>query len=70
MRLPVEQVRRLERILGGDPVTEEMVLRFIVARYAAKNLFHLPANVATQILRRPQDFLHATKRFCEPELTF
>ncbi len=68
--LPVATVQRIERLVGGDPVTEEQVLRFIGARYGAKNLLYLPAHVAAQVCRRPADFIRAAKRFCEPDLPF
>ena len=67
-RLPVVTVQRLERVLGGDPVTEDQVLRFIAARYGAKNLFYLPPHVAAAILKRPADFITAARRYCQPEL--
>jgi hypothetical protein len=69
-RLPVRVVEHLHRLLGGDPRVEGMVLRFIVDRYGAKNLFYLPPHVATAIMRRPADFIQAAKNHCEPELTF
>jgi hypothetical protein len=67
-RLPVATVQRLERVLGGDPVTEDQILRFIAAQYGARNLFWLPRKVAAAILRRPADFIRAAKRYCQPEL--
>jgi len=60
----------LERVLGGDPVTEDEILRFIVAQYGAKNLFYLPPNVAAAIRKRPAAFSSAAKRHCQPELAF
>ena len=36
-RLPLATVQRMERLVGGDVVTEEQVLRFIGARYGAKS---------------------------------
>ena len=68
--LSAQEVLRLERWLGGDPRTEEAVLRFIGDRYGARNLLHLPPKVAGQVLARPGDFLRAVKRHCEPELGF
>jgi hypothetical protein len=59
---------RLERALGGDPVTEEQILRFIAARYGAENLFYLPPHVAAAILKRPSDFIRAAKEYSDPEL--
>ena len=69
-RLPVATVQRIERLVGGDPVTEAEVLRFIAGRYGAKNLFYLPAHVAAEICKRPADFVSAAKQYCEPELPF
>ena len=69
-RLRVGVVQRLHLALGGDPVTEEMILRFIADRYGARNLFYLPPKVAAEALRRPADFIRAAKRHCEPELAF
>ncbi len=66
-RVPVGTVQRIERLVGGDPITEEKILRFIGARYA-KGLFYLPPHVAAQACKRPADFLRAAKRYCEPEL--
>ena len=69
-RLPVATVLRVERLVGGDPVTEDQVLRFIGARYGAKNLFYLPRHVVAAILKRPSDFIRGAKRHCQPELAF
>jgi hypothetical protein len=69
-RLPVATVLRIERLVGGDPVVEDQILRFIAARYGAKNLLYLPRHVAVAILKRPADFLAAAKQYCEPELPF
>jgi hypothetical protein len=67
-RLPVQIVEHLHRLLGGDARLERMVERFIADQYEAKNLFYLPPNVASQIIKRPGDFLKAVKQHCEPEL--
>ena len=66
--LTVATVQRIERLVGGDPVTERQILRSIGARYGARSLFELPSQVAAQICRRPGDFIRAAKRYCEPEL--
>ena len=66
--IPVATVRRIERLVGGDPVTEDQILRFIGAQYGAENLLYLPPHVAAQVLKRPADFIRAAKRYCEPEL--
>ena len=68
--LPVQSVERLHQALGGDPVTEAVVLRFIGVRWGARNLFYLPAKVAAEAVRRPGDFIRAAKQYCEPELPF
>ena len=69
-RLPVQVVEHLHRLVGGDARVERMVERFIADQYGAKNLFYLPPNVASGIIRRPADFLSAVKNHCEPELSF
>ncbi|HEY6009242.1 MAG TPA: hypothetical protein VIU40_13030 [Geobacteraceae bacterium] len=63
-----EDVRRLERLLAGDPAVEDAVLAFITNNYGAKSLFTLPANIAAEIIRRPADFIRAAKRAKQPEL--
>ena len=67
-RLPVQVVEHLHRLLGGDARVEKMVLDYIAFRWGAKNLFYLPPNVASAIIRRPADFLTVVKNHCEPEL--
>jgi hypothetical protein len=69
-RLPVQVVEHLHRLLGGDAHVEDMVLQFIGEKYGAKNLLYLPPHVASQIIKRPADFLRAVKNHCEPELPF
>jgi hypothetical protein len=69
-RLPVATVQLLERLVGGDAVVEEQVLRFIAHQYGAKSLVYLSAKVANEIRKRPAHFLRAAKRYCEPELNF
>lgn len=66
--LSVGRVERLERLLGGDPVTEEVVLEFILARYGARGLAWIPEKIAEEIFRRPEDFKRAARRFKQPEL--
>jgi hypothetical protein len=66
--LQVATVQRIERLVGGDPVTEDQILRFIAARYGARNLFYLPPHVAAEICKRPADFIRAAKQYCQPEL--
>ena len=69
-RLPVMTVQRIERLVGGDPVTEDQILRFIEARYSARSLLYLPQHVAAEIVKRPGDFVSAARRYCQPELAF
>ena len=69
-RLPVQVVEHLHRLLGGDVRVEQMVLDYIEHRWKAPNLFYIPPVVATQIIRRPADFLSAAKNHAEPELKF
>src|ERR1051325_1732930 len=69
-RLDVQLVERLHSAIGGDPITEEVILRFIAEKYGARNLLYLPPAVAGEILKRPADFIRAAKRYCHPELAF
>ena len=69
-RLLPRDVERLHRVVGGDARVEDMILRFTADHYGARNLLHLPANVAREILNRPADFIRAAKQYCEPELGF
>ncbi len=68
-RLEVADVRRLHRVLEGDPRTEELIMRFIADKFGAVSLSYLPINVAEQILQRPADFIRAAKQHAQPELT-
>lgn len=68
-RLPVAVVQDLHRKVEGDPVTEQQILRFILGRYGARNLFYLPPQAAAAARLRPGDFIRAAKRWCEPELS-
>jgi hypothetical protein len=67
-RIPANRVERIQRLVGGDVVLEEQILRFIRARYGARSLVFLPPHVAAEVVRRPADFIRAAKRYCEPEL--
>ena len=69
-RLPVQVVEHLHRLLGGDARLEKMVSDYIQFRWNAKNLFYLPPKTASEIIRRPSDFLTAAKNHAEPELKF
>jgi len=60
--------RMLERALGGDPVTEQIILDYIWARWGAQTLLYIPPDVAKAILARPGAFIEAAKRFAQPEL--
>jgi hypothetical protein len=70
LRLPVQTVECLHRLVGGDARMEAMVLQFIAVQYGVQDLLHLPPHIATAILKRPADFLTAVKHHCEPELEF
>ena len=69
-RLPVQVVEHLHRLVGGDARVEKMVLDYIEFRWGAKNLFYVPPKAASEIIRRPADFLAAAKNYAEPELQF
>jgi hypothetical protein len=69
-RIRIQVVEELQRVLGGDPVTETMIVRFIADRYGARSLCFLAPKVAEEILRRPSDFIRAAKQHCEPQLSF
>ena len=69
-RLPVATVRQLDRVLGGDPVTEELVIEYIGARWGATSLFYVPPDKAAKILKGPADFIRGLKRRKQPELDF
>ena len=69
-RLPVATGRRLDRVLGGDPMTEELVVQYIEARWRAKNLVYVPREKAAKILKNPADFIRSLKRRSQPELAF
>ncbi len=69
-RLSVQTVERLQRLIGGEARVEAMALRFIADKYGAVSLLHLPPPVAKEILKRPADFIQATKNHCELELKF
>lgn len=68
--LTVAEVERLHGLIGGDPMTEEMVLRFIADKFAARSLVYLPTKVAAEALRRPADFIRAAKQHCQLEVAF
>ncbi len=61
--LSADTVRQLHRLLGGDNKVEGLVLDFIRLKYGARGLFYIPAQIAENILARPNDFLTAVKKF-------
>jgi len=69
-RLPVATVLHLDRVLGGDPVTEGLVIDYIGERWGAASLFYVPPDKAAKILRGPADFIRGLKRRKQPELVF
>ncbi len=70
VRLPLATVRHLDRVLGGDPVTEDLVVQYIAARWGARNLFYVPRDKAADILKNPAAFIGSLKRRSQPELAF
>ena len=69
-RLPVDVVIHIHRLVGGDARTEKMVDDYIKFRWQAPNLFYIPPKAASEIIRRPADFLSAAKQYAEPEFRF
>ena len=61
-RLRVHDVERLHAVIGGDPHTEAMIVRFIADRYGATSLLRIGPKVAEEILRRPVAFIRAAKK--------
>jgi hypothetical protein len=55
-RLRVEDVRALEKALGGDPEVERGLLRLCAEKYGARSLFWLRPGVADQMLAAPEYF--------------
>jgi hypothetical protein len=70
VRLPVATVLHLDRVLGGDPVTEDLVVDYIRERWGATSLFYVPRDKAALILKGPADFIRRLKRRSQPELSF
>ena len=60
-RLCVGDVLALEKVLGGDPLTESAILRLCEEKYGAKNLFWLRPAVADQMLASPDYFKRVAK---------
>ena len=69
-RVSVSDVLRMERVIGGDPVTEDLVLRFIQQECGARSLCYVPSSWVTAIAHRPQDFLAKVRNKYAPELSF
>jgi len=67
-RMQVAGVERLHQLVGGDPVTEDLILGYIGRRWGARNLFYLPPTVAAAVVERPVDFLRAVKEAQAPVL--
>ena len=68
--LPVAIIERLERLLGGDPATEEAILAFISHKYNARSLADLAEETSREIFRRPYDFVRTARAYHTPELNF
>ena len=69
-RLTVSEVLRIEQVIAGDPVTEALVLRYILKECGARSLFFVPPAWATAIAQRPTDFLAKVRKHYVPELSF
>ena len=69
-RLRVLDVQRMHNVIGGDPVTEALIVRFIGDRYGARSLFRVGPRIAAEILRRPVAFIRAAKKHNEIEVSF
>lgn len=69
-RLRVIDVQRMHNVIGGDPVTEALIVRFIGDRYGARSLFRVGPRVAAGILHRPVAFIRAAKKHNEIEVSF
>ena len=63
-------MRHIHRLVGGDARVENLVLDYVEFRWKKRDLFCIPPAAATQIIRRPADFLTAVKDYSEPELSF
>jgi len=70
VRLPVATVLHLDRVLGGDPVTEGLVIDYVGERWGATSLFYVPPDKAAKILKGPADFIRRLKRRSQPEVGF
>jgi len=58
----------LERLLGGDPAIEAAILAFIHHHYGAASLLDLSPAAASEIARRPREFVQAAQKFHQPDL--
>ena len=64
-RLTVQTVKRLHRILQVDNEMEGIILDFILAKWQAPTLLHIPEKVARGIIERPFDFCKAARAWKE-----
>lgn len=69
-KVTVEEVRRIERLVGGEPEVEAAVMAFVKHHYGIENLLDLHPKVAAEIRRRPLAFIQAAKEFLQPGLRF
>lgn len=67
-RSRVADVERVRRLIGSNPESNAMVLRFVAHQYGVKSLDDLPTKVIQAICKRPAAFARAVKQYCESEL--
>ena len=67
-RLPLHVCLHLERLVGGDARTENLVRAFILKHWKVDCITRLPLPVAYEIMRRPADFLANARELSEPSL--
>jgi hypothetical protein len=68
--IPIETVQKLQRLLGKDKKTEDMVVNFISAKWGAKNLARITEKQAEAIINRPQAFLKACEEVWRDDVPF
>ncbi len=68
LRPPAHDVERVRRLIGSNPESNAMVLRFVAHQYGVKTLDDLPTKVVRAICKRPAAFARAVKQHCETHL--
>ncbi|MDB6057688.1 MAG: hypothetical protein JWO95_1532 [Verrucomicrobiales bacterium] len=67
-RPSMQEIGRVRRLIGNNPESNAMVLRFIAHQYGVTSLADLPAKVVRAICKRPAAFARAVKQHCETHL--